>query len=351
MKGLKVLFLGDFFFNYENEPSDFKEICKFIKDNDCCVILNLETSLSSKGSPVKKRGPNLFSSGSAIKALKDLNVIAVTLANNHVMDYGVEGLTETIKMLDAAGIKHLGAGRDIEEALRPLVLYVEGKQIIVTNYGWNIEETVYATKKTAGCAPLQRNLIVKRTNDIKNKYPNAKLINIFHWGFEYNTLPMPLDIDFAHKCIDSGCDMIIGHHPHVIQPKEKYKKGVIYYSLGNFYFGNRRNLFNKEFPLEKEIYYSNLGVGIKLDIKEWKLDEYEIRYNPLSEKSIIRHDISEVVVDISEFKWNRRTYKKTVKQHSQNHNPILTGKFIKDKIKIVFLLAEYHVYRILKKCS
>lgn len=347
---MKVLFLGDFFYDYENEPSDFKEICKFIKDNDCRVILNLETSLSSKGGPVKKRGPNLFSSRSAIKALKDLNVIAVTLANNHVMDYGVEGLTETIKMLDVAGIKHLGAGSNIEEALRPLVLYVEGKRIIVTNYGWDIEETVYATKKTAGCAPLQRELIVKRTNDIKIKYPDAKLINIFHWGFEYNTLPMPLDIDFAHKCIDSGCDLIIGHHPHVMQPKEKYKKGVIYYSLGNFYFGNRRNLFNKEFPLEREIYYSNLGVGIKLDINEWKLNEYEIRYEPISKKSIISHATSRVVDDFSGFKWNRRKYNKTVKQHSQNHNPILTGKRIKDKIKIDFLFAAYHIYRIIKNC-
>ena len=82
-------------------------------------------------------------------------------------------------------------------------------------------------------------MIPKGINAIKKEYPNVKIATIFHWGFEYNTVPMPLDIKFSHSCIEAGADLIIGHHPHVMQPMEKWRGKEIYYSLGNFYFSSR----------------------------------------------------------------------------------------------------------------
>lgn len=162
------------------------------------------------------------------------------------MDYGEQALKDTIEILDENNILHTGAGETLAEAVKPLILQLDNQKVIVQNFGWDIEETVYATETTSGGAPRIEKLILEHTVKIRDLYKDATIVNVYHWGFEYNLYPMPLDIELAHSSINSGCDLIIGHHPHNIQPYENYKGKDIYYSLGNFYFASRRSNFKRK---------------------------------------------------------------------------------------------------------
>ena len=344
---MKLLFLGDFYYDYDSKPNDIERICDFIKENDLNVILNLEGSLSNRGEKIGKRGPNLACSTSTIDVLKDLRPLVVAMANNHMMDYCGDGLIESIRLLDAAEIKHLGAGTNLAEAENELIIEYEGQKIAFINCGWDVEETVYATGSSAGCAPLDRKRIVEKIRKLRSDDSSIKIVALFHWGFEYNTLPMPVDIKFAHECIDAGCDLIIGSHPHVMQPMETYKGKKIFYSLGNFYFGSRRGTFSKEFPLEKELLYCGLGAGVILNTEDWSVEVINIKYD--YDNVVSEIVIRDPLLDISDINWHKHSYKKKVKMHAQKHNPILSGNEFWDKVRIVVLNMEYYAYSKYKK--
>lgn len=185
------------------------------------TMLNLENAVTDRGYQVPKQF-NFRMPPGYTQVLLNGGVDIVNLANNHVWDYGVVGLQDTIAYLDAAGIKHVGAGETEEAAAEPAIIEVKGKKIGFLGFyfdGGNVEESVAYLKQKA-------DLVV---------------VN-FHWGTERNNYPDFYQVDLAHKAIDAGADLVIGHHPHVLQGMERYKGGVIAYSLGNFIFGgnNRR---------------------------------------------------------------------------------------------------------------
>lgn len=342
---MKLLFLGDFFFDYEEIPEDFEDICDFVRKNDLHVILNLETAFSDKGTKIKKRGPNLLSSGLTIKALKKLNVIAVCLANNHSMDYGGAALTDMLSMLDREGIAHVGAGRNIEEAQKELLLKTDGKNLVLQNCGWNVEETVYASKNSAGCAPYLKEAIIQNTKRLKEYYHDAIIVTCFHWGFEYNLLPMPMDIDTAHRCIEAGSDLIIGHHPHVVQTKEKWNGKNIYYSLGNFYFSSRRKSFHKEFACCDLKYQCDIGIGIVFDTETLETNICKVEYDRSNDRSIICFGQEELVKDMALWDWKERGYENDVKYFRNNFNPILTTDESANERKLRGLRRKYWLAR------
>ena len=125
------------------------------------------------------------------------------------------------------------------------------------------EETVYATDISAGCFPRDEKIVFDKLQELEKKYDN--IVALTHWGFEYNRLPQPYDISFAHKILDiENVKMIIGSHSHCIQAHEVYNDKHIYYSLGNFYFSSKRNNFKKKFN-EKVENQSDFGIGIVID--------------------------------------------------------------------------------------
>lgn len=348
----KILFLGDLFYNYENIKEDINEIAQYINNNKYKCILNLEGTLKESKNKIKKRGPNLFQSPITIDVLKKLNVIGVTLSNNHMMDYGDEGLKKTLKLLENNDIKYCGAGLNINEANRPMKFCFDKKNIIIYNYGWNIEETVYATKDTAGCCPKDKNLILK---DI-NKKDGDILIDIVHWGFEYNLYPMPVDISLAHEMIENGVNLVIGHHPHVIQAKERYKDAYVYYSLGNFYFSGTRKSFSKRkfknLPEDRCSY----GLGIVYDTEIENIDkEILFYYDSESEKTKIIESSSKLnllLPDISNTLYKSNKYKKIIKSNKLNLNPILSGNNkIIDYIKLKIFIIMRNIKKFIKRKS
>lgn len=341
---MKLLLLGDFFYDYDYLTEDIEYIIKYINEHDYKVIVNLESTLANVGTPIKKRGPNLKSNQIVVDILKRMNCICVCLANNHAMDFGGSSLQFTINMLETAGIKCVGAGANISEAVAPAIYSYNGKKLIIQNYGWDIEETVYASKRQPGCAPLDRKEIVNRTYTIKKDNPKSILINIYHMGFEFNTYPMPLDIEFAHDSIDAGCDLIIGHHPHILQPKEDYCNRTIYYSLGNFYFGTRRNLFQKDYMREGIDNYGDYGIGVEFDVDTLESREICLFYNRNREKTIP----CDVVLDnllknMANIQWEKSDYIDFVKEHAYKKNPILGLDDKKNRKLINELMRKYYV--------
>lgn len=200
------------------------------------TMVNLENPLTDQGIPVPKEF-NFRAPPDYVQVLKEGGIDVVTLANNHIYDYAETGIFDTIEHLTRAGIKYVGAGRNLDEARRPVIIDVKGRRIAFLGYyGTRKHSNSHpATPDSAGTAMRNLSYIKEDIRRIRNAVEFIA-VNL-HWGHEKEHYPEPSQIDFAHTVIDYGADLVVGHHPHVLQGVEKYKNRVIAYSLGNFIFG------------------------------------------------------------------------------------------------------------------
>jgi poly-gamma-glutamate synthesis protein (capsule biosynthesis protein) len=170
-------------------------------------------------------------------ALAASNIRLVSLANNHVLDYGPAGLTETIATLDEYGVAHCGAGPDEATARRPAILEARGLRVgfvsCIQRYGM-YESWLYAEGETGGCSqlrarPLRRDLRrLARRADVR--------IVLVHWGRNYQGIT-PTQERWAPRIVAAGADLVIGHHPHIVHPVHVLGGVPVVYSLGNGLFG------------------------------------------------------------------------------------------------------------------
>lgn len=173
-----------------------------------------------------------------IYRLKELNINAVSLANNHVCDMGTDGLSCTMNELDKNNIVHFGAGMNIEEASRPAVLKIANKTVAIFAYCQTRQEFMgyvpIATETSAGVNPLD---ISRCENDIRQAKKIYDYVFIMpHWGKEYEHFPLPEIVDYSKRMIRAGADGVFGSHTHQIQPMVMYKGKPIVFSMGNFLF-------------------------------------------------------------------------------------------------------------------
>ena len=206
------------------------------------TFCNLESSLSDMGTPLPGKGIWLRGAPENVQALKTAGFDIVTLANNHAMDYDEPALLQTVDVLDQAGIAHVGAGKDIEAARAPYIGEVNGVTIAWLGYSemadlffsLSYPRRMRAEDNAPGISSYNIENILA---DIEKVKDSADIIIVtLHWGIEYTDLPQEYQTRDAHRIIDAGADIIIGHHPHCIQGVEVYKNGLIAYSLGNFIF-------------------------------------------------------------------------------------------------------------------
>ena len=197
---------------------------------------NLEVPLSNRGSKYTEKTWILRADPRTVQALVKAKFQVVTLANNHIMDFGPVALGDTIATLDTAGIAHAGAGMNLEEARRPaLVTAPDGTRFAFLSYSLVFPDLFWAKKNRPGTPYGLPELFIA---DIKQAKTFADHVVVsFHWSEELRFYPKPYQKAYAHQCIDAGADIVLGHHPHVLQGLEVYKGGLIAYSLGNFAFG------------------------------------------------------------------------------------------------------------------
>lgn len=238
-KGIKILLTGDFYPGNRTDElikkgrySDiFNDFLPLIKGSDI-AITNLESPLTDSDIVSPKIGPAIKASLKTIEALKFAGFNLLTLANNHIMDYGNQGLQDTIVLCKKNGIDFCGAGKNLESASQ--VFY---KQVRDTTLAFiNIAENEFSTTngEEPGANPLNP---VTNFYSIQMARKNADFVFVIvHGGHERYQLPSPRMKQTYRFFIDSGADAVIGHHTHCSSGYEKYNRGQIFYSLGNFLF-------------------------------------------------------------------------------------------------------------------
>jgi len=231
---MKITIAGDFFVtgDHLHTPLFSDEIVSLFNSSDL-NILNLECPITSQYSEkIIKTGPNLKTNNLIIEHLKAIKIALVALANNHIMDYGLEGLTDTINELKNNRIDYIGAGLNIKEAKKPYVFEKDGLKVAFLNFAEN--EWSIATNKRPGANPLN---IIDNARQIESaRLDNDFVIVIIHGGNEYYSLPSPRIQKQYRFYAERGASAVIGHHPHCISGYELYRKTPIFYSLGNMVF-------------------------------------------------------------------------------------------------------------------
>lgn len=201
------------------------------------VVGNLEAPLTEGGREFHAKRFRFRAAPAAAAALKRAGFSVMTLANNHMMDFGAEGLRDTISHLNRNGIAFAGAGPSISDARREAAVTVRGQTVAFLAYSLTQPIEFFAADGRPGTAPGYAGHYLA---DIRRVRGSADHVVVsFHWGQERATMPSPYQIEAAHRAIDAGADIVIGHHPHVLQGIEIYRGKPIFYSLGNFAFGSR----------------------------------------------------------------------------------------------------------------
>jgi hypothetical protein len=154
------------------------------------------------------------------------------LANNHIMDHGLGGLSDTIQFLDSAGVAWFGVGRDAQSVKNAVVVELSGVRVGFCGYVCPTTHPVFATKASPGVAPPELAAI---QNDVQlaRQRGAQRVVVAMHWGVEEVPYPRPEDIDLARAIASLGVDLLIGHHSHCVQPFEVIKNTHVFYGLGN----------------------------------------------------------------------------------------------------------------------
>ena len=201
-------------------------------------MVNQEFPFSSRGTPAPDKQYTFRLAPERISVLAGIGPDLVTLANNHALDYGADALLDTCAALDAAGIGRVGAGANLEEAGRALILEAGGLRI-----GFIGASRVFPVWDWAASGTRPGMLTAYDEEVLLDAVTRARgqcdyLVVYVHWGIERETMPEDYQRSLAYRCIDAGADLIVGSHPHVLQGIEYYQGKPILYSLGNFVFGS-----------------------------------------------------------------------------------------------------------------
>ena len=213
------------------------------------------------------------------KILFQNNIQILSLASNHIYNQGQAGIDKTVSLLDSVGIKYTGAGKDQADGQKPAIIEQNGLRIAFLAYTYPQDNLLLSV------ASLDKE---KMKSAVENTKKVADLVIVsMHTGKEYSHEPTERQVEFAHSAIDSGADLVLGHHPHVIQPVEIYKNKNIFYSLGNFIFDQRGNERQEtvaiKFLLEKG----------KISIRETKAG----RIKDFSQPNFVTGDEAKLILD------------------------------------------------------
>jgi poly-gamma-glutamate synthesis protein (capsule biosynthesis protein) len=230
----------------------FGDICKLAEEADR-VIINLECALTESGGAIKKFGPNIKCPPECVNGLKALGVTDVLLSNNHVFDFGKQGLIDTVKALEDADLPYTGIGNNDTDSRKPYYFEHDGKRIGIVNVCEH--EYTYALPNRMGANPFDPFLTMQ---DIRAaKAVSDFVIVVYHGGKEYCRYPSPRLVNLAHEMVLCGASAVLMQHSHCVGCYENFEGGHIVYGQGNFNF---------VYPNEKlEEWYTALLVELDID--------------------------------------------------------------------------------------
>ena len=230
------------FENGNGEALVGKELYEILKQSDLNVF-NLEVPLTDVETPIVKFGNNLIAPTKTIHGYKALEPIFLTLANNHSLDQGEEGLTTTLNLLKDQDIAHAGAGSGLKEAKKPFIFEKEG--IRIGFYLCAEHEFTVASCHTMGANPFD--VLESFDEVLALKEQCDYVIVLYHGGKEFYRYPSPMLQRYCRKFIDRGANLVICQHNHCVGSREDYNGGSIIYGQGNFIFNSEFYINHKEF--------------------------------------------------------------------------------------------------------
>ena len=231
-------------YNESNNTYDFSyvfnDISLYTKTADICIG-NLETTFAGEEVGYSSY-PTFNTPDSLAYELKDIGLDVLSTAGNHALDKGFDGLSRTIDTLNAADISHLGTYKNEEDQNKTLIKYVKGIKIAFVNYAYGTNGIPLPSDKPFCVNLIDENLMKTQIDNAKKENPDI-IVACMHWGNEYKTKQNSTQEDLANFLFQNGVDIILGTHPHVLEPMEKKtvtledgstKDGFVIYSLGNF---------------------------------------------------------------------------------------------------------------------
>ncbi len=236
----------------------FLKMRDYLKSADL-VFGNLETPIT-EGREISDFEMVFRSNPGTEQALKEAGFSILSLANNHTPNFGEQGLEDTFSYLKQVGINYVGAGKNEQETNQPAYFETKGIKFAFLAYNdTDVVPTSYeASDAHAGTAFMRNEKMTKAVKEAKQK---ADFVVVsMHAGAEYADKPNDSQVNFAHAAIDAGADLIIGHHPHVVQTMERYKGKFIFYSLGNFVFDQMWSQETRE-GLTIKAYFTKNGIS------------------------------------------------------------------------------------------
>lgn len=257
---LELFLKGDREYLVGNEISNLLDCANF-------TVFNLEVPLTDRKSPIPKCGPNLIAPTATIEGLRKINPYFFTLANNHILDQGSQGLSSTKTVLGYAGISWSGVGDTLEEAAKPFVTEVKGIKIGI--YCCTEHEFSIATESTAGANPFDP---LESFDHVKQLKTEAEyVVVLYHGGKEHYRYPSPNLQRICRKFIEKGADLVVCQHSHCIGCEEKWYGGRIVYGQGNFLFDHS----------ESEFWQTSLLISIDIEKHFSGMLKTNISYVPL----------------------------------------------------------------------
>lgn len=238
------------------------ELLKILSDADY-RIFNLEVPLTDIKMPIDKWGANLIAPTSTINGYKSIGVDFVTLANNHILDQGEQGLRSTCDLLKKNNIAYCGVGDNLNLAKAPYIFELDGKRIGI--YACAEHEFSIATENSAGANPFDTLESFDHVFSLKQEVDYV--VVLYHGGKEYYRYPSPNLQRVCRKFVKSGADLVVCQHSHCIGCEEKYLGGTIVYGQGNFLFDDSKS----------EFWQTSILINID--------DDFKISYIPIKKKN------------------------------------------------------------------
>ncbi len=258
------------------------------------AIANLEAPFTraSEAFPDKKftfKVPPLYAEG-----VSGSGFDVVNLANNHMLDYGCKGLETTLETLSAHSIAAVGAGSHRSAACDPVYLERQGMTLAFLGFSFTFPRAFWARPDRCGTCHPGESLMQDLVGEAREK---ADVVVVsFHWGQEKRTTPKPYQIFFAQRAIDSGADLVLGHHPHVLQGLQWYRGKLIAYSLGNYAFGSYSETARTSMILEVNLAPKRTLYGRVIPISVYNS---QVNFQPKVLRGAERHQVIQQLNDWS----------------------------------------------------
>ncbi len=361
---LKISFLGDIFpgemaytinygiksqFNSHKGLPWIYKLNNYTKESDL-VIANLESPLVDSRSILKE---TFCGYPDFANFLKKGGIDVVNIANNHILEHDSAGYYQTIEYLKRANVGIIG----LQEDGKSKVSYLHIKNVKIGIAGFsNVDLEVIDDEKHF--AILRENEVLNVIEEMKSSNADLKILS-FHWGNEYIHVPSLNQRELAYKFIKAGADIIVGHHPHVIQPYEKYMDGHIFYSLGNFMFDIVHSRMVSIGLMAQVLVDTNKNQiiteleGVKLSYRDTfskmskhKFDKY---YSKISKQYKNFINLPDVVY--------KKKYRKLLKRNRLNQRILMKTSIVieffrigrKDKIKLMYNVINYYFNTLLRR--